>query len=174
MKQTRSGSPWAWVAVTALAAVTGVIVALILASNQAGVRTVTVNRAAIFTTTVREKVKPRVVVKTVRVRSPSPTTVAQQSPSSGSPSGLTACDQNISVNSQTSCAVADAVFSRYAQGVHSSGARGATVVTAASASSGQSVQATCNYNSASQVVLCSHGSDMIQFPYWAAQVYTSR
>jgi hypothetical protein len=160
------------VAVTALAAVTGVIVALILASNQPAVRTVTVHRVAILTTTVREK--PKVIFKTVRVRAPSTNTVAQRSPlpstPSGSPSALTACDQNISVNSQTSCALADAVFSRYAQGVHTSGAR-TTVVSASSASTGQSVQDTCNYNSADQVVLCSNGSDLIRFPYWAAQVY---
>jgi hypothetical protein len=36
---------------------------------------------------------------------------------------------------------------------------------------GQSYPETCNYNPANQIVLCSHGSDLIQFPYWAAEVY---
>ena len=47
---------------------------------------------------------------------------------SGSPSGLTACDQNISVNSATSCAFADNVFYGYAQDVQQAGGPGSYVV----------------------------------------------
>ena len=92
-----------------------------------------------------------------------------QTPSS--PSGLSACDQNISVNSNTSCQFADNVFAQYAQDVQQAGAPGSDVVYASSPVTGQSYTETCNYNPANQIVLCSHGSDLIQFPYWAAGVY---
>jgi hypothetical protein len=104
-----------------------------------------------------------------------PTTVPQQTappatPSS-SPSGLTACDQNISVNSNTSCPFADNVFYGYAVDVQQAAGPGSYVVAGYSPSSGQSYNDTCNYNPANQIVLCSHGPDLIQFPYWAAEVY---
>lgn len=87
------------------------------------------------------------------------------------PSGLTACDQNISVNSATSCQFADNVFYQYAQDVQQAGAPGSYVVYAYSPVTGQNYDDSCNYNPANQIVLCSHGSDLIQFPYWAAEVY---
>lgn len=45
------------------------------------------------------------------------------------------------------------------------------MVYAYSPATGQSYFDTCNYNPANQIVLCSHGSDLIQFPYWAAEIY---
>ena len=103
------------------------------------------------------------------------TTVIQQTPAPAtppsSPPGLTACDQNISVNSNTSCPFADNVFYAYAQDVQQAGAPGSYVVAAYSPSSGQSYNDTCNYNPTNQIVLCSHGPDLTQFPYWAAAVY---
>jgi hypothetical protein len=97
-------------------------------------------------------------------------TPTSASPPSSSPQ-LTACDQNISVNSATSCSFADNVFSGYAQDVQASGAPGTYVVYAYSPVTGQGYDDTCNYNPTNQIVLCSHGSDLIQFPYWAAEVY---
>jgi hypothetical protein len=90
---------------------------------------------------------------------------------SGSPSGLTSCDQNISVNSATSCAFADNVFYAYAQDVQENGGPSSYVVYAYSPATGQDYDDTCSYNPSNQLVLCSHGSDLIQFPYWAAEVY---
>jgi hypothetical protein len=108
--------------------------------------------------------------KRTQPQSPSGTTTSPpQTPSA--PSGLTACDQNISVNSNTSCPFADNVFAQYAQDVQQAGAPGSDVVYAYSPATGQSYPETCNYNPANQIVLCSHGSDLIQFPYWAAEVY---
>jgi hypothetical protein len=66
---------------------------------------------------------------------------------------------------------ADNVFAQYAQDVQQAGAPGSDVVYAYSPATGQSYPETCNYNPANQIVLCSHGSDLIQFPYWAAEVY---
>jgi hypothetical protein len=90
---------------------------------------------------------------------------------SSSPQGLTACDQNISVNSNTSCPFADNVFNEYAIAVQSAGGPGSYPVFAYSPDTGQGFTDNCDYNPANQVVLCSHGSDLIQFPYWAAQIY---
>ena len=94
----------------------------------------------------------------------------QAAPPSGSPQGLTPCDQNISVNSATSCSFANNVFNGYAIEAQSAGA-GSYPVYAYSPDTGQSYTDTCNYNPANQIVLCSHGSDLVQFPYWAAAVY---
>ena len=90
---------------------------------------------------------------------------------SGSPSGLTSCDQNISVNSATSCQFADNVFYQYAQDVQQAGGPGSYIVDAYSPVTAQDYDDTCSYNPANQIVLCSHGSDLVQFPYWAAEVY---
>ncbi len=90
---------------------------------------------------------------------------------SSSPGGLTACDQNISVNSNTSCTFADNVFAQYAQYVQQAGGPGSYYVPAFSSATNQTYTETCNYSPANQIVLCSHGSDLIQFPYWAAEVY---
>ncbi len=96
---------------------------------------------------------------------------AQAAPPSSSPTGLTACDQNISVNSSTSCQFADNVFALYSQDVQGAGGPGSYYVYAFSPANGQSYNDACNYNSANQIVLCSHGTDLVQFPYWAAEVY---
>ena len=106
-------------------------------------------------------------------QSSSTSTSTQQSaaPPSGSPSGLTSCDQNISINSATSCAFADNVFYQYAQDVQQAGAPGSYIVYAYSPATSQSYNDTCSYNPTNQIVLCSHGSDLVQFPYWAAEVY---
>lgn len=97
---------------------------------------------------------------------------APSTPPSSSPQGLTACDQNISVNSSTtSCAFADNVFAQYANAVQQAGGPLSTDVTATSPVTGASYSDSCQYNSSTQIVLCSHGSDLIQFPEWAAAVY---
>ena len=89
----------------------------------------------------------------------------------GSPQGLTACDQNISVNSATSCAFADNVFAQYASAVQAASGPLSTDVTAASPATGATYTDNCQFNSSTQIVLCSHGTDLIQFPEWAAAVY---
>src|ERR1700733_14381171 len=101
----------------------------------------------------------------------SPTTPAPSGPAPSSPGPLTACDQNISVNSSTSCSFADNVFTGYAQDVQQNGGPASYDVYAYSPVTGQGYDDTCTYNPANQIVLCSHGSDLIQFPYWAAEVY---
>ena len=88
-----------------------------------------------------------------------------------SPQGLTACDQNISVNSSTSCSFADNVFAQYANAVQQASGPLSTYVTATSPVTGATYSDSCQYNSSTQIVLCSHGSDLIQFPEWAAAVY---
>lgn len=106
--------------------------------------------------------------------SPAPkssTAPAASAPPSGSPGPLTACDQNVSVNSATSCSFADNVFTGYAQDVQQNGGPASYVVYAYSPVTGQGYDDTCTYNPANQIVLCSHGSDLVQFPYWAAEVY---
>jgi hypothetical protein len=100
-----------------------------------------------------------------------PSTPEQAPPASSSPQGLTACDQNISVNSNTSCPFADNVFNQYAIDVQAAGGPSSFSVFAFSPGSGQSYTDNCNYNATSQIVLCSHGSDLVQFPYWAASIY---
>ena len=100
--------------------------------------------------------------------------VQQAAPSttpSSSPPGLSACDQNISVNSDTSCAFADIVFAGYANAVQQSGGPLSTDVIATSPVTGATYSDNCEYNSSTQIVLCSHGTDLIQFPEWAAAVY---
>lgn len=108
--------------------------------------------------------------RTIPQAQPATTTTPSSSPSS-SPSGLTACDQNISVNSNTSCSFADSVFTMYAQAVQMAGGPSSQAVDAYSSATGQSYTDNCQYNPTTQIVLCSHGSDLIQFPYWAAEVY---
>ena len=90
---------------------------------------------------------------------------------SSSPPGLSACDQNISVNSDTSCAFADIVFAGYANAVQQSDGPLSTDVIATSPVTGATYSDNCEYNSSTQIVLCSHGTDLIQFPEWAAAVY---
>ena len=106
----------------------------------------------------------------------STTTIVQQTASAatpaGSPQGLTSCDQNISVNSATTCPFANNVFAQYASAVQQSGGPISTDVTATSPATGATYVDNCQFNSSTQIVLCSHGSDLIQFPEWSAAVYT--
>jgi hypothetical protein len=101
------------------------------------------------------------------------TTVVQQTATtpSGSPQGLTSCDQNISINSATSCAFANNVFAGYANAVQQAGGPISTDVIAASPVTGDTYTDNCQYNASTQIVLCSHGTDLVQFPEWAAAVY---
>ena len=85
---------------------------------------------------------------------------------------MSACDQNISVNaSTTTCGFADSVFAAYAEVVQANGGPVSTDVTATSGTTGQTYNDYCAYNSSDQIVECSHGTDLIQFPEWAASVY---
>jgi hypothetical protein len=98
--------------------------------------------------------------------------VATASTPSPTPPGMSACDQNISVNaSTTTCGFADSVFASYAQVVQANGGPLSTDVTATSGTTGQTYDDYCAYNSSDQIVECSHGTDLIQFPEWAASVY---
>ena len=87
---------------------------------------------------------------------PAPQQPQPAAPPSSSPQGLTACDQNISVNSATSCSFADNVFNEYAIAAQGAGA-GSYPVYAYSPSTGQWYTDNCNYNTSTQIVLCSHG-----------------
>lgn len=176
MEPKRSGSQWAWVAVAAIVAIAGVAIAFIV-TNKNSSKTVAIttatqaNARATPQTTAHKAARPKVVVKTVTTQTNTVVQQAALAQPSGSPSGLIACDQNISVNSATSCAFADRVFSHYAQDVQYGGGPGTYTVYAYSPATGQHYYDTCSYNPQNQLVLCSHGSDLIQFPYWAASVY---
>jgi hypothetical protein len=92
-------------------------------------------------------------------------------PPPASPSLSPACgDPNISMNSATSCGFADAVFAQYAIDVQQGGAS-SYEVPATSPTTGGSYTDDCQLNATTQIVDCSHGSDLIQFPEWAAAVY---
>jgi hypothetical protein len=86
------------------------------------------------------------------------------------PQGLPSCDQNIQGNTSTSCSFADSVFGAYARDVQGRGA-GSYDVEAFSSATGNDYTDTCSYNTATGLVDCSHGSDLVQFPEWAAAVY---
>lgn len=121
-------------------------------------------------TAVKQAAQKSAQQKSSSTSKPSATQTSAAPPSS-SPTGLTACDQNISVNSATSCSFADNVFAGYAQDVQGSGGPGSYVVYAYSPVTEQGYDDSCDYNPTNQIVLCSHGSDLVQFPYWAAEVY---
>ena len=102
------------------------------------------------------------------------TTVVQQTPApagSSGASGLSGCDQNISVNSATSCQFADIVFAQYASAVQTAGGPLSTDVTATSPVTGSTYTDSCQYVPSSGLVSCSHGTDLIQFPESAAADY---
>ena len=100
----------------------------------------------------------------------SPGTAAAPAPPT-SPGLSPACgDPNISMNSATSCGFADAVFAQYAIDVQQGGAS-SYEVSATSSTTGGSYTDDCQLNATTQIVDCSHGSDLIQFPEWAAAVY---
>ena len=166
--QKRSGSPWAWVAVAAILAVAGVAVAFILTRNNGNNRvTITHASQAVKHVSHHARSKPKVIVKTRTVVQSAPATAVPSS----APGGLAACDQNIRVNANTSCPFADNVFAGYAQAVQGAGGPGSWSVDAYSPATGQNYTDTCYYSSVNGVVQCSHGGDLIRFPYWAAAVY---
>ncbi len=169
-------TPWPWVVIAVIAAVAAVTITLIVVRGKGGAAGSTARivpaSAPLAHQQARHKHAGQTIVQTVTAPS---TTVVQQSSTapSATPQGLTACDQNISVNSVTSCSFADSVFAVYAQDVQQAGGPGSYQVdNIYSSASGQSYNDTCNYNPSNQIVLCSHGSDLIQFPEWAAAVYT--
>jgi hypothetical protein len=89
-----------------------------------------------------------------------------------SPGLSPACgDPNISINGSTSCGFADTVFAQYATDVQQGGASSYDVY-ATSAATGTSYTDSCQLNSTTQIVDCSHGSDLVQFPEWAAAVFS--
>jgi hypothetical protein len=95
---------------------------------------------------------------------PTPAPSPAPSPSTGSN-----CDQNISVDaSTTTCQFADSVFAAYAAAVQGNGGPLSTTVTASSETTGQTYNDFCDYDSSTGIVSCSHGTDQIQFPEWAA------
>jgi hypothetical protein len=97
---------------------------------------------------------------------------AQSNPTPTPSSGTSSCDQNISVDaSTTTCGFADSVFAAYASQVQAEGEPLSTTVSASSATTGQTYQDYCAYDSSSGMVSCSHGTDLIQFPEWAAAAY---
>ncbi len=156
-------------AIAAILAVAGVAVAFILTRNN-GSNRVTITHASQAATHVSHhaRSKPKVIVKTRTIVQPTPIPVTPVAASGG----LTACDQNIKVNANTSCPFADNVFAGYAQAVHAAGGPGSYTVEAYSPATGQNYTDICDYNSVNGVVKCSHGGDLIRFPYWAASVYT--
>jgi hypothetical protein len=86
--------------------------------------------------------------------------------------GLTACDQNISVDAATtSCAFADSLFAGYASIVQANGGPLSADVTATSSATGVTYTDSCEYDPSTQIVDCSHGTDLTQFPEWAAAAY---
>lgn len=98
-----------------------------------------------------------------------PTSSSGSTPASNPGPGMTACDQNISVNSVTSCPFADNVFSTYANDYQSSGQSDDTVV-ASSPATGNTY--TMNCTSDGTTVTCTGGNNAeVTFPLHAAAVY---
>jgi hypothetical protein len=111
-----------------------------------------------------QKTAPPVTTSSTVQSSPPPTTP-------GASSGMSACDQNISVNADTSCSFADIVFSQYANVVQANGGPTSAEVTATSPVTGSTYTDSCQYTASNGTVSCSHGTDLIQFPESAAAVY---
>jgi hypothetical protein len=90
-----------------------------------------------------------------------------QSSSNGS---LTSCDQNISVNSVTSCPFADNVFKSYWQNYQANGPQASAVVSASSPVTNKPYTMTCT--SDGNTVTCTGGNDaLVTFPISAVQAY---
>lgn len=90
-----------------------------------------------------------------------------QSSSNGS---LTACDQNISVNSVTSCPFAENVFKAYWQNYKANGVQGSAVVSAYSPATNKTYTMTCT--SDGTTVNCTGGvNSFVTFPISAVEVY---
>jgi hypothetical protein len=74
------------------------------------------------------------------------------------------------MNGATSCGFADAVFAQHAADVQQGGASSYEVFATSPTTRG-SYTDDCQFNATTQILDCSHGSDLIQFPEWAAAVY---
>ncbi len=99
----------------------------------------------------------------------SSTTTSQPPPTPSTP--LKPCYQNIDANAYTSCPFAYNIFYQYAMRVQRIGAPGSFGVTAYSPTTKLDYNDSCKYTASNQLVVCSHGSDLIEFPYRAAAVY---
>jgi len=93
---------------------------------------------------------------------------APSSPGSGG--SLSPCDQNISVNSVTSCPFAENVFKAYADQYQANGGRANAVVAASSPATKKTYSMNCTDKGAT--VTCTGGvNSYVTFPVHAAQVY---
>jgi serine/threonine protein kinase len=100
--------------------------------------------------------------------SPTPSTTPPVTPSP-SP-GTTACDQNISVNSVTTCPFAQNVFKSYAQNYQANGEQSNVTIPATSPVTGKSYNMDCGTDGTT--VNCSGGNNaFVTFPMRAVQVY---
>lgn len=172
--EAKQHSVWPWVATAAIVSVAAVAIAIVVTSTSRAVTPAATTLPAASTAATAPK--PKIVhqtttviqdTKTVTQPSPAPATPA---PATASGPSLAACDQNISVNTSTSCPFADNVFNQYAIAVQQGGA-GSYQVYAYSPATGQTYTDDCQLNSQNQIVDCSHGSDLVEFPEWAAAVY---
>jgi hypothetical protein len=95
------------------------------------------------------------------------------------PAATIHCDQNISVNSHTTCGFADNVFRAYASTLHSSTTGGIDHdVEATSPATGQTYTVKCRGHSANSgtesIAICTGASNaVVRFPVIAAQEYTT-
>ena len=182
MHQVKERSLWPWVAVAAILAIAAVAIALIVAARSDSTPTVRASLATTTATTSAAPPKPKVQTQTTTVVQQTKT-VTQAAPAAPGPApgpaptrasssnpSLAACDQNISVNGNTSCPFADNVFNQYAIEVQQNGT-GSYNVAAYSSAANQDYTDDCVLNSDTQIVDCRHGSDLVQFPEWAAEVY---
>lgn len=91
-------------------------------------------------------------------------------PPSGSSGNTTACDQNISAGSDTSCPFAENVFRAYAEDYQAHGEQSSNKVTATSPVTGQTYSMSCNNDGTT--VTCTGGNNaLVTFPFHAVQVY---
>ena len=86
-------------------------------------------------------------------------------PAASAPISASGSCGGINLNSQTSCAFAQNVVAQYTQQAQRAGAPSSTDVYAYSPVTGQSYTDSCSYNSSTDIVSCSHGSDLVQFAY---------
>jgi hypothetical protein len=84
---------------------------------------------------------------------------ANSSPTSGS------CGDGIDVNSATSCPFAQNVVEQYTQQAEQADGPGSFDVSAYSPVTGKSYTDSCAYSPCTEMVSCSHGSDLIEFAY---------
>jgi serine/threonine protein kinase len=99
---------------------------------------------------------------------PSPTTTA--SGNTGTPTGLHACDPNISANADTSCPFAENVFKAYATDYQTNGEQSNDTVTAYSPATNQSYTVDCTTNGVT-VDCAGTTGNFVTFPMHAVEVY---